>query len=225
MYWDKNSVFPYICSMNLRWKIAQAVEIKWWKNYLKDKNKQEYLSWKQNYWQQFLEKTALKPEANARVLDAGCGPAGIFIILTQQDVTAIDPLLDRYAETLPQFNMADYPTVDFRQTSLEDFESEQGYDYIFCLNAINHVADINVAMDHLISVLKPGGKIVLSIDAHNHAWLKRLFRWLPGDILHPHQYDLEEYRAMLMKRGCEINSSFLQKKEWIFNYHVMVATK
>ena len=211
--------------MNLRWKIAQAAEIKWWRRYLGKKDKDEYLNWKRNYWHQFLERTGLEIKNGAQILDAGCGPAGIFTILSQYNVTAIDPLLDSYEQQLTHFEIAEYPWVDFIKSPLESFERANTFDIIFCLNAINHVADIDLAMDQLIKLLRPGGTLVLSIDAHNYWWLKSIFRLLPGDILHPHQYDLEDYKLMLEKRNCEINTSYLQKKEWIFNYYVLVATK
>ena len=31
--------------MNLRWKIAQAAEIRWWQNYLGNRSEKEYLAW------------------------------------------------------------------------------------------------------------------------------------------------------------------------------------
>ena len=211
--------------MNLRWKIAQAAEIRWWRRYLNKKKKGEYLEWKRNYWYRFLAKTGLDIKNGAQILDAGCGPAGIFTVLSQYTVTAIDPLLESYDQQLVHFDRTDYPGVTFKQTTIESFEESNSFDYVFCLNAINHVADIDLAMDRLITALKPDGTLVLSIDAHNYGWLKSIFRLLPGDILHPHQYDLEDYQLMLAKRNCKISASYVQKKEWIFNYHVLVATK
>lgn len=211
--------------MNLRWKIAQAAEIRWWRRYLDKKDKGEYLTWKKNYWHRFLKRTGLRIENGARILDAGCGPAGIFTILTQYHITAIDPLLEDYVQQLAHFDINDYPGVSFNQITIESFEESNAFDYIFCLNAINHVADIDLAMDRLIKALLPGGTLVLSIDAHNYGWLKRIFQLLPGDVLHPQQYDLEDYQLMLRKRKCDIKASYLQKKEWIFNYYVLIATK
>jgi 2-polyprenyl-6-hydroxyphenyl methylase/3-demethylubiquinone-9 3-methyltransferase len=93
------------------------------------------------------------------------------------------------------------------------------------LNAINHVADLETAFDQLIGSAKVGATVVVSIDAHNHAWLKKIFRLVPGDILHPHQYDLNEYVEMLAKRGVKIESKILKKEENIFNYYILVGKK
>jgi 2-polyprenyl-6-hydroxyphenyl methylase/3-demethylubiquinone-9 3-methyltransferase len=48
---------------------------------------------------------------------------------------------------------------------------------------------------------------------------------VPGDILHPHQYDLAEYVAMLTRRGVEVQTQLLKKKEKIFNYYILVGKK
>jgi len=137
--------------MSLRWKIAQAFEIRWWQHYLRNKPKKNYLEWKRDYWETFLRDIKVTPKANSRAIDIGCGPAGIYMVLDQLRIDALDPLLSNYRE--------------------------------------------------------------------------KLFRMIPGDILHPHQYDLPEYRKMLTDRNCELLSSVLYRRETIFNYYVLVAQK
>ena len=78
--------------MNLRWKIAQAFEIRWWQQYLKNKPETDYQNWKTNYWNTFLQKNKVKVEPQERILDVGCGPAGVFMVLPDQEVDAVDPL-------------------------------------------------------------------------------------------------------------------------------------
>lgn len=219
--------------MTFRWKIAQAAEIRWWQRYLKNKPTTDYATWKTDYWQKLLAEiglSALNTEGGGNtsahsILDAGCGPAGIFMIFKNQKVDALDPLLDEYEASLPHFKKSFYPNVSFYSQPLESFDKKNAYDTIFCLNAINHVADLARSFDILVAAAKKGGKLVVSIDAHNYSVLKHIFQALPGDILHPHQYDLAEYKAMLTERGCTIDSVILKKPEFIFNYYVLVATK
>ena len=219
--------------MNLRWKIAQAAEIRWWQRYLKNKNTGDYAVWKKNYWQKLLEEIGLSdlgqmqdlPLQNAqKILDAGCGPAGIFMVLTpQHHVTALDPLLDNYEKKLTHFKRSFFPAVKFVSQSLESFGTQkESFDVVFCLNAINHVSDLESAIDVLIKSTRTGGTLVVSIDAHRSRFLKHIFAALPGDILHPHQYTLEEYREMFLSRGCEEVSILLKKEEAIFNYYILV---
>jgi SAM-dependent methyltransferase len=241
--------------MTFRWKIAQAAEIRWWQGYLKNKPTTDYAVWKTKYWQDLLTEIGLdgfytegssdlrfqisdvgnvpksdlpnpKYTEGSRILDAGCGPAGIFMIFKNQEVDALDPLLDEYEAKLPHFRRENYPNVQFFSQPLESFSDKKSvYDTVFCLNAINHVADLQRAFDVLVDATKSGGTLVVSIDAHNYGFLKTIFQALPGDVLHPHQFDLAEYSAMLTSRGCRIERTILKKSEFIFNYYVLVATK
>jgi len=211
----------------IKWNLAQKAELTWWKNYLRGKDDAEYLVWKKNYWNSVLSEIAESCTVNngMNVLDAGCGPAGIFIALPNCSVDAVDPLMNDYEKNLSHFSKADYPNVEFHHSPLETYSSNKQYDVIFCLNAINHVSDINLSYDHLTSMLKPGGKMVVSIDAHNFLFFKYLFRIIPGDILHPHQYDLNEYSSFLTERNCKIVGTKRLKHEFIFDHYVHIAER
>ncbi|MEM6963568.1 MAG: methyltransferase domain-containing protein [Bacteroidota bacterium] len=208
--------------MNLRWKIAQAAEIRWWQSYLKKRPKTDYLVWKKNYWQKLLVRLDLSFSAGEKIIDVGCGPAGIFMNLEKYQTDALDPLLDKYEKKLAHFSKINYPTVRFFSQPLEHFSPKEKYNKVFCLNAINHVSDLEVCLDNLVDLTKGGGTLIVSIDAHNHSFFKKIFRLLPGDILHPHQYDLAEYQKMLTDRDCKIEQTVLYDKAFFFNYFILV---
>lgn len=210
--------------MNIRWKIAQAAEIHWWRRYLRTKDQAAYRAAKQTYWHRVLDQLEIKPQAGDRILDVGCGPAGIFMILHENQVDAVDPLIDRY-EYLPYFNKNDFSNVQFYNKPLELFNEESTYDIIFCMNAINHVADLHKSMDKLIAALAPGGRLVLSVDMHRHYLLKIIFRLIPGDILHPHQHSLKDYVEMLEQHGGRILKTACLKPGRVFDYFAIIATK
>lgn len=210
--------------MNLRWRSAQFFELHWWKRYLAGRDKTEYLRWKKAYWVDFLQKSEVELPESASILDAGCGPAGIFTILGDRyETDAVDPLIDRYAAALPHFKPADYPGVQFYAQPLESFNPGKSYDAIFCLNAVNHVADLALGLDRLAALLRPGAYLFLSVDAHNTTWVRRLFRLVPFDILHPHQFNLSEYTQMLVARAFHIERTVLLRKSRIFSYYLVVA--
>lgn len=209
--------------MTFRWRLAQFFEIRWWRHYLGNKDKSAYLDWKKTYWRDFLQKAGIEVPLEATVLDAGCGPAGIFIALDKQLVDALDPLLSQYEAQLPHFRRADYPNVHFVECLLEVFDPAKSYDLVFCLNAINHVADLERCFDRLVALTTPGGMVAVSVDAHNHAWLKGLFRAFQGDVLHPHQLGLKEYEALLTRRDCQIERRIPIKKSVIFTYYLLIA--
>lgn len=210
-----------------RWQVAQYFEIRWWKNYLKGKDVESYLTWKKSYWKDFLSKISqsVNFDETSKILDAGCGPAGIFIELQNYDVTAIDPLLDQYNHNLAHFKREKYPNIKFETVALESYENPNIFDTIFCINAINHVSDLAKAFEQLCKSAKAGGTIVVSIDAHNYSIFKHIFRLQPADILHPHQFDLKEYQEMLVRLNCSILQTVVIKKEFLFNHYVLVARK
>ena len=211
---------------SLKWKIAQTLEYKWWQNYLKNKNTEEYLSWKETYWNNLLTEIAafLPPLKGNKILDAGCGPAGIFMALNENTVDAIDPLLDKY-QNLAHFKPKNYPWVTFKTLALENLDESEKYDVIFCLNAINHVNDIDKCYDNLVKALKPNGFLVISTDAHRNNFVKKIFQLLPGDALHPVQLNINEYNEKLEKRGLKITNNILYKKEPIFDYYITIAKR
>lgn len=211
--------------MNLRWKLAQAAEALWWRFYLRKKLPEDYLRQKAAYWRRVLQAARYEPAPGARVLDAGCGPAGIFIILEGLEVDAVDPLLEVYRAKLPHFNPSRFPHVYFFAEPIEYFQPSGRYDAVFCLNAINHVAELGRSLDALAGALQPGGRLILSVDAHRFVFLKKLFQWLPGDVLHPHQYSVEEYRHMLEERGIKVERTVRLKEGFIFDYFLMVGRR
>ena len=112
--------------MVMRWHVAQWFEKMWWKRYLSKKQPEEYLDWKRSYWKRFLNDLNVIPRD--RILDAGCGPAGINIVLHDSEVWAIDPLLDEY-KALPVFNETNNANVNFLKSTLETLNLETQFDH------------------------------------------------------------------------------------------------
>lgn len=211
--------------MNLRWKLAQYFEGWWWKRYLSGQSVETYLTWKENYWQNFIRDHQISIAETDLLLDAGCGPAGIFIVYPENRIIAIDPLIGYYRKSIPHFREGNYPNVQFGTMPIEQFKVNNHFNKIFCLNAINHVADIQQSIKRLSEALVEGGELFLSVDAHNHGVLKTLFKWVPGDILHPHQFSLNEYKQLLIGAGIQVTDVSLIKKETIFNYYLIKGHK
>lgn len=210
---------------SMKWRLAQFLEIRWWQQYLRKKGKNTYLEAKRAYWRRVLDRLDLHLPEAARVLDAGCGPAGIFMILSRHEVVAIDPLLAAYAEKLAHFSPEDYPRVHFETTMLEAYQAPKPFDYVFCLNVINHVADLRAGIAVLAKATKPEGKLIISIDTHRFWGLKWLFRLLPGDALHPHQHSLADYQAILGQQNFSLQQKVKLKPGWIFDYWILVLEK
>lgn len=209
----------------IRWKLAQNLESRWWSNYLKDKDKEEYLNWKRDYWTDFLDRLP-EDASNLKgldIADIGCGPAGIFTVLDQSSVFASDPLLSKYQEQLPQFEQSDFPWVSFQTSSLEEGIPKRSFDRIFCLNAINHVKDLNLAFSNLAEGLKENGYLILSSDVHKKSWTRNLFKfcsWM--DPLHPQQDSAKDYESLFARKGFKIEKTWKHKENFLFEYRVWV---
>jgi 2-polyprenyl-3-methyl-5-hydroxy-6-metoxy-1,4-benzoquinol methylase len=212
--------------INLKWRLAQKLEYQWWSRFLKNKNPTEYLKKKISYWKTMLgaiEDVVIIQQSDV-ILDAGCGPAGIFIALNNNKVEAIDPLLDKYVN-LPVFKPSNFGWTNFRNIPIEALDDKEKYNVVFCLNAINHVNDIKVCCKNLVDSLKPDGFLVMSTDAHRHPFLKKIFQLLPGDMLHPIQLDINEYADFLEKNQMKLVKKILYKRESIFDYYILIAQK
>ena len=209
----------------IRWKIAQWFELRWWKNYLRGKSREEYLTWKKQWWAAILSMLPDEMQiwSDAKIIDLGCGPSGVFMMYGAYDVTAVDPLIEEYEKQIPFFRRENFKNVKFVKSTIEEFETKEKFDFVFCMNAINHVRDFEKAMDVLVNCVGERRNLVLTIDAHNHSFFKKLFRLVPGDILHPHQYDLMEYQGALEKRGIKILKSIRLKHEFFFDHYLIVA--
>lgn len=209
----------------IRWKIAQWFELRWWKNYLRGKSKEEYITWKKQWWGAILSilPDQMQIWSDAKILDLGCGPSGVFMMYGAYDVTAVDPLIEEYEKQIPFFSRENFKNVKFVKSTIEEFEPKEKFDFVFCMNAINHVRNFEKAMDVLVECVGDRRNLILTIDAHNHSFFKKLFRLVPGDILHPHQYDLMEYESFLEKRGIKILKSIRLKHEFFFDHYLIVA--
>ncbi|EPX63739.1 hypothetical protein D187_006148 [Cystobacter fuscus DSM 2262] len=101
-----------------------------------------------------------------RVLDAGCGPGGITEVIAQLvgptgQVTGIDMSEERLeqARRLNQRHAhVRFLPADVRRTGLPD----QAFDYTWSQFVLQHVPERWQALDELIRVTRPGGRVVIS---------------------------------------------------------------
>ncbi len=221
----KGSTILQNTSTNRRWRIAQAAEIRWWRAYLGRQDWPTYLKEKQAGWNRLLQRLEMVVPEEVPVLDAGCGPAGIFMVLKKNPVDALDPLLGQYQRHISGFDPQLYLHVHFLEQPLETLENIEKYAVIFCINAINHVADLDQSLTRLYRAGKPGSTLVLSSDLHRWRFLRWIFRLLPGDVLHPQQHNLADYRQLLTRQGWQLEKELLIRQSLIFDYWVLVLRK
>lgn len=79
------------------------------------------------------------------------------------------------------------------------FFGDQKFDSIVCLNVLEHIKDDEAALDNLFKLLKPGGKLVLLIPAHQF-----LYGAIDRAIDHYRRYDKSKICKRLKKIGFKI---------------------
>lgn len=86
----------------------------------------------------------------ARVLEVGCGDGALALALAGAgyDVSAIDP--------------AAPPGPIFRRLKLEDLDPDDGpFDAVVASRSLHHVHDLGVALDRIVALLTPAGRLIL----------------------------------------------------------------
>jgi len=111
-----------------------------------------------------------------RALDVGCGSGHRAVELAQHvdDVVGIDlsqPLIDIARARRPRSN------VDFRCADLQTYRDDAGFDLIYSANTLHHVVDLPAALDHLRTMIRPAGWVVLTDNVQRTpAWLRWIWR-------------------------------------------------
>jgi SAM-dependent methyltransferase len=95
------------------------------------------------------------PPPPARVLEAGTGQGTLAVALAAAgyDVVAVDP-------AAPKGEI-------FRPIKLEEIDDEPPFDAVVMSMTLHHVADLGVALDKVVELLRPGGLLVLDDFAHD----------------------------------------------------------
>ncbi|TCP33148.1 class I SAM-dependent methyltransferase [Sphingomonas sp. BK235] len=114
----------------------------------------------------FLTREARLP-ARARILEIGCGTGHNLPMLAQfgeVDAIEIDPAAraiasERLGKPVGAAPLPELPGVE-----------RGGYDLIAVLDVVEHIADDVAALAAMRACLRPGGKILIAVPAHQWMW-------------------------------------------------------
>jgi SAM-dependent methyltransferase len=107
------------------------------------------------------------PPAGARVLEVGCGTGHNLAMLGQfGEVHALE--LDASARAVAEKRLA-RPVMASPLPELRGV-AEGHYDLIGAFDVIEHIADDEAAIASIARRLKPGGKLAVSVPAHQWMW-------------------------------------------------------
>jgi ubiquinone/menaquinone biosynthesis C-methylase UbiE len=191
--------------MGLLWKRAQEAEKAFQKPLYAEwlsagKKKRGFLELKRKkLFSEVLESVELNFSyfKNKELLDVGCGFQGIInFIDSAKKRVGLDPLIEEFSEKLKTEKC-----IEFVQGVGEKmpFESNS-FDFVFCLNVLNHTAHPEEVLKEISRVLKPCGELLLWV--HTFHPLVSFFNPLIAllDAPHPHHFSSKKIKQMLSKK-------------------------
>lgn len=117
------------------------------------------------------------PPADARLLEIGCGTGHNLQMLAQfgsVDALEVDDTARALAEKRLGKPVFSAPLPDLAGVP------ERQYDLVAALDVVEHIVDDRAALRGISRSLKPGGKLVLTVPAHQ--WM-----WSAHDVVNHHQ--------------------------------------
>ncbi len=152
----------------------------------------------------------LNAKKNQRILDVGCGD-GLFAKHISEDnhksgVDFIPPSdnMDR--------NFKEYYQYDLNNGLPSEIQQKEKFDFVLLLDIVEHLIDQDKILDEAASVLKPDGRIILSLPniANIYVRLNLLIGRFPYadkgilDRTHLHFYTLKIIKQLVKKHNLEI---------------------
>lgn len=105
------------------------------------------------------------PEIEAETglgLDVGCGLVS-HLEFAGVEAIAVDPLLERYDEIYPLQGERIFYQHGYQDDGLIPFPDAH-FDFVWCVNVIDHTAHQNDLLDEIWRVLKPGGHFYFHVN-------------------------------------------------------------
>ncbi len=124
-----------------------------------------------------LIRRRVKPPANARLLEIGCGTGHNLEMLGEfgtVDALEVDESARSLAEERLGKAVFSAPVPELAGIP------ERQYDVVAAFDVVEHIPDDKAAIDGIARLLKPGGKLVVTVPAHQ--WM-----WSAHDVVNHHQ--------------------------------------
>lgn len=181
-----------------RWRHAQAEELNCWTEIRHKLQSAEYIEKKKEYWRRVLRKAGLSLDKlhEKRILEVGCGPSGIFLLLEpSSNILLLDPLMNDYKRLAPDLVRSHRSVSE----PLESADLCDRFDVVFAVNCIDHCSDIRLFLERLAAVTAARGTVVLAVNTHLREWTE--FVWQKAQRFmephHPYHFTADGYSRLL----------------------------
>jgi len=190
------------------WQIAQKAELECWTLDRAKFQSPIYLQAKKAFWRSVLNMlrnyVSLADLSNKKVLEFGCGPTGIFLLVDKNpQYLCLDPLMNEYLNHFPFVRKSG---VSFINSKIEDYHNTDKFDFILGFNALDHVDDIQRAIKRVYDAVSHKGLVIISVNVHNYSFFQQLLSrtYSIFDKLHKHQYTSRQYRDLFLSTGFNV---------------------
>jgi len=98
-----------------------------------------------------------------RIIDVGCGGGILSIPLSKlgASVTGLDASIENIA-IANHYAKNNGHNIDYVHSTIEEFVVKKSYDVVCALEIVEHVADVNLFLESVVSTIRPGGIIFVS---------------------------------------------------------------
>lgn len=150
---------------------------------------------------QWMYKT-ISPFCDRKILEVGSGVGNISkYFIENKDNIYVSDIRENYRTILKNnFSLADDQVLDLDIVH-HNFDNVYAqligqFDSIFCLNVVEHIKDDKQAIDNMIKLLKPGGKLTVLVPA-----FQALYNDFDVALEHYRRYTLHTLSSIMLNRG------------------------
>jgi 2-polyprenyl-3-methyl-5-hydroxy-6-metoxy-1,4-benzoquinol methylase len=168
-----------------------------------------------------------KPHIGQRVLEVGCGVGNVTTLLEGLDlVVGIDMEPECIRERMLRFSGRANIFSELLDVLDPQFPelAKYGFDSIVCFNVLEHISDDRKALEHMLSVLQPGGKLILIIPA-----FESLYGPIDSNLGHFRRYSKAGISELAKSVGFEVAAAhymnFVGFFGWWLNARILRKTE
>lgn len=157
------------------------------------------------YHFQLLQLAGVTSLTGLRVLDVGCGVGTLSLYAAAQGASVQGIDISPRAVSLAQAAAEALQLQNARFAVGEVGAGKGEYDLVLCSEVIEHVPDELQFLRHLVSQLKPGGRLILTTpSSQNLLYRLGYYRRFDAEVGHLRRYTAASLRQRLSAAGLEI---------------------
>jgi len=124
--------------------------------------------------------------SNPRILEVGAGSLALSVQLASEgfNITAIEPIgigfspLKFLLEAYLELASAEKIPLTFIDTKIQDYNNSELFDYVFSINVMEHVEDLDLVIKSILNLMKPKSVYRINCPNYNFPYEPHFGKWL-----------------------------------------------